>query len=283
MKDEICNVLDEANFFEQQGYEKTSSQIVSLAKSVDNKQTTSIKGILDAVIKIGETFKMEFENAYPAGKDYRRKCYSQTQVIVFAGLMAVDKEQLPPPEYLVDLLKKMNQRDEYVNSLSKSLAELLQKDDRSSEESNNMFRDACTIYEQAIEGIFSSAAKILYFLMAKMGISLPETTASDGVWDIWHNFEKSHLEIPIFLENWPEKNSIRNAIAHSQNQYDPILDSVHFVSRDKVGKITYESPDAMTFSDFFAMWMQIADAIDSLRYSMRLYGIFQSLAIASFP
>jgi hypothetical protein len=195
--------------------------------------------------------------------------------------MAIDKEQKPPPEYLLALMKKMNQRDEYVNSLTKSLAELLQKDRRTTDESKNMFRDACTIYEQVIEGIFSSTVKILYFLIKKMGVDLPESKETDTVWDIWHNFEKAHLEIPIFLENWPEKNNIRNAIAHSQNQYDPILNRVHFISKDKTGKITYESPDSMTFSDFFAIWMQIADAIDSLRYSMRLYGIFQSLVIAS--
>ena len=283
MKDEICNILDEANFFEQRGYNETSSQIVSLAKAVDNGQVTSVKGILDAVIKIGESFKLEFENANPTGKDYRRKCYSQTQLIVFAGLIAVDKQQTPPPEYLLALLKKMNQRDEYVNSLSKSLPDLFQKEIRTSEESLKMFRDACTIYEQAIDGIFSSAVKILYFLMEKMGVEMPKSNEAGTVWDIWHNFEKANVEIPVFLEGWPEKSSIKDAITHSQNEYDPILDRVHFVSKNNAGKITYESLDSMTFSDFFAIWMQIGDAVDCLRYSMRLYGIFQSLVIASSP
>jgi hypothetical protein len=283
MKDEICNVLDEANFFEQRGYDKTSSQIVSLAKAVENGQVTSVKGILDAVIKIGESFKLEFENANPTGKDYRRKCYPQAQLIVFAGLMAVDREQTPPSDYLLELLKKMNQRDEYVNSLSKSLAELFQKENRTSEESLKMFREACSIYEQAIDGVFSSAVKILYFLMEKMGVEMPKSNETGTVWDAWHSFEKANVEMPVFLESWPEKSSIRNAIANSQNEYDPILDRVHFVSKDNAGKITYESPDSMTFSDFFAIWMQIGDAVDSLRYSMRLYGIFQSLVIASNP
>jgi hypothetical protein len=180
----------------------------------------------------------------------------------------------------------MNQRDEYVNSSSarcKSLSMLLQKDNRTFEESMNMFRDACTIYEQAIEGIFSSAVRILYFLIVENGQGvIPESNETLTVWDIWHNFEKAHIDIPFFLENWPEKNHIRNAIAHSQNQYDPVRDRVHFLTRDtKTGKITYESPNNMTFSDFFALWIQIADAVDSLRYSNRLYGIFQSLVIAS--
>jgi hypothetical protein len=197
--------------------------------------------------------------------------------------MKIDRTQKPPPEYLIALLKKMNQRDEYVNSLSKSLAILLEKDNRTFEESMNMFRDACTIYEQAIEGIFSSAVKILYFLIAEnsQGV-IPEPNEAFSVWDIWNNFEKAHIDQPVFLENWPEKNHIRNAIAHSQNQYDPVLDKVHFLTRDiKTGKITYESPNNMTFSDFFALWIQIADAIDSMRYSHRVYGIFQSLVIAS--
>jgi hypothetical protein len=277
---EICNVLDEASFFEQQGYQRTASQISELAIRVEQKKICALKDVFGEVIKISDTFRSEFEEAYPIGKEYRKKCFSQTQLIVFGGLIAMDKTQLPPPEFLLELLKKMNQRDDYITSLSKSLSVLLQKSNPTAQESKEMFRDACTIYEQSIEGIFSSAIKIMYFLIEKMGVCIPEFQENNTVWDIWNNFEKAHVDLPVILENWPEKNHIRNAIAHSQNHYDPVLDKVNFFNLGETGKVTYESPKEMTFSDFFEIWMQITDAIDSLRYSMRLYGIFQSLGIA---
>jgi hypothetical protein len=278
MNNNICKVLDEAKFFEQQGFARTASQIIKLTGQVEQKEISSIGNIMVEVIKIGETFSSEFENTYPIGKEYRKKCFPQTQLIVFRGLIAIDKTQQPPPDYLIKLLNKMNTRDEYVNSLCKNLSLLLLKENRTFEESKEMFRDACTIYEQSIEGIFSSAVKILYFLMEKMNLPIPESNEVQTIWDIWHNLEKAHVEPPLFLENWPEKNSIRNAIANSQNQYDPNSDRVNFIDYDKSGKVTYESND-MSFSDFFKIWMQVSDAIDSLRYSMRLYGIFQSLAM----
>jgi len=278
LNEEICKVFDSANFFEQQGYEKTASQINELAIRVEQKKNREVKTILGEVLKISNTFSSEFETPPPIGAEYRKKCFPQTQLITFGGLMAMDKEQLPPPEFLINLVKKMNEQDDYINSLSKSLSVLLSKDNRTPEEDKEMFRVACTIYEQSIEGSFSSTAKIMYFLMEKMGVGIPEFKQSDTVWDIWNNLEKAKVDIPVFLENWPEKNHIQNAIANAQNQYDPNLDRVHFINKDRDCKITYESPDDMTFADFFEIWMQVADAIDSLRYSMRLYGIFQTLA-----
>ena len=278
MNQNISNVLDEVKFFEQQGYCKTASQIIKLVGQVEQKEVSSIGNIMVEVIKIGETFSFEFENTYPIGNEYRKKCFTQTQLIVFRGLIEIDKTQKPPPDYLIKLLNKMNARDEYVNSLCKSLSLLLLKENRTFEENKEMFRDACTIYEQSIEGIFSSAVKILYFLMEKMNFPIPESNEKQTIWDIWNNLEKAHVEMPLFLENWPEKKSIRNAIAHSQNQYDPAMDKIKFINYDKQGKVLYSRND-MSFSDFFKIWMQVADAIDSLRYSMRLYGIFQALAM----
>ncbi|PVX25221.1 MAG: hypothetical protein CW716_08405 [Candidatus Bathyarchaeum sp.] len=282
MDEVICKIFDEANFFEQQGYEKTASQTNELAIRVEQKKIRDVTTILGEVLKIGNTFSSEFEALSPFGAEYRKKCVPQTQLIVFGGLMAMDKEQLPPPEFLINLIKKMNAQDDYINALNKSLAALLSKNNRTPEESQEMFRDACIIYEKSIEGSFSSAAKIMYFLMQKMDDCITEANETQTVMDICSNLQKAKVNIPVFLENWPEKNHIRNAIAHAQNQYDPILDRVHFVNKDRDDKITYESPVDMTFEDFFEIWMQVADAIDSLRYSMRIYGVFQTLAMYHF-
>jgi len=278
LNEEICKVFDAGNFFEKQGYEKTASQINELAIRVEQNKNRELKTILGEVLKISNTFNSEFEAPPLIGAEYRKKCFPQTQLITFGGLMAMDKEQLPPPEFLINLVKQMNEQDDCIDALSKSLSVLLSKDNRTTEEGKEMFRVACTIFEQSIEGSFASAAKIMYFLMEKMGVGIPEFEQSATVGDIWSNLEKAKVDIPVFLESWPEKNHIRNAIAHAQNQYDPNLDRVHFINKDTDGKITYESPDDMGFADFFEIWMQVADAMDSLRYSMRLYGIFQTLA-----
>jgi hypothetical protein len=280
MKEEICKTLDQANFLEQLGYVKTASQIVSLAKAVDQKEISSIGEIVKKIFAISETFSNEFAETDPIGGEYGKRCFLQTNEIIFGAFLTINSQNLPMPQELTSLLENINKKDDFSDSAGKSLAILLHKADRSIEENRKMFLDACTVYEQSFEGIYASALKLLFRLMSFTGSEIPEVDQISDVYSIYRSFEKARIEIPVFLEGWPEKNNIRNAIAHSQNNYDPILDQAHFVSQNpKTGEVTCDKK--MSFSDFFAIWMEVADAIDSVKYSMRLFGIMDSLCIAS--
>jgi hypothetical protein len=281
MKEEICKTLDQANLFEQQGYYKTASQIVSLAKAVDQKEISSTGKIVEKILAIKEIFGNEFAEADQIGSEYRRRCFLETSNVIFGAFLAINSQNLLTPPELTSFLGNVTKQDDFIISADKSLAALLHKPDRFLEENRDMFCYACIIYEHSISGKYASAVKLLFRLMSFTGFEVPEIEQVNDIWAIYRSFKKAHIEMPTFLEGWPEKNSIKNAIANAQNKYDPILDQAHFVSQNpKTGEITYDKK--MSFADFFAIWKQVADAIDSVRYSISLFGIMDSLCIASF-
>jgi len=279
MLDEIiCEVIDCSIHFENQGYFKTATQIVSLAKLVDEKKISSIKEIIEETFKIAKTFCYEFAQSSSIGKSFRKRCYIQTQEIIFTTLLSVDSNKLVLSPELSQFAEKMNNSDRSINPMSASMSDLFRKQNKTFEEKINLFSQACFTYQIALEGIFSQVIKQLYGLMCVANGKTPVYANNDtsAVWNVFHNFEKDFGFELVAIENWPEKSSLRNAIAHAQAQYDPILDLTHFHTQDlKTGQTTYEKD--MSFNEFFTIWMEVADAIDSLRYSIRLYGILQSL------
>jgi hypothetical protein len=276
MDDEICNVIDQASFFEEQGYFKTAEAIVALVKIVDKKQI-SPQMAFETVQTISSLFSNEFTNIIELGKPYRKKCFIETCAIVFHGYMIIDSGQMPQPEEFKSFIEQMNKRDTIIGPMSGSFGELLSKNNRTNQESVNMFSQACFTYTQGV-GILLPVAKLLYGLINIIAGTPPKYGLCDEIWDEYHFLEKAK-KIPVSLEGWPEKNAIRNAISHYQADYDPNLDLAHFVAKEpKTGKITYDK--TMNFIEFYKIWMQVADAQDALIYSMRLYGIWQDLAVS---
>jgi hypothetical protein len=280
LDEEICNIIDDTVHFEQQGYNRTATQIISLAKSIDKKQILSIEELSGRISLIYDIFNDEFAKIYPIGKDYRKRCFTQTQQITLKAFLLMKSQHVDIPAEYSQFMNKMGSTDDSINPMSKTLRKLLIKPNRSKEESINMFSQACFTYQIALEGIFSQLVKLLYGLMSIVNGKIPKYSENDTsfIWQVYHNFEKEFSLKPVFLERWPEKSSLRNAIAHAQAQYDPVLDIAHFFSKDSTTGQTYDRN--MSFKEFFAIWMEVADAVDSFRYSIRLYGIMESLLYA---
>ena len=83
-----------------------------------------------------------------------------------------------------------------------------------------MFCQECFSYQVALEGVFSQVIKQLHGLMKLAKGQTPEYSKGDTayIWSVYRNSEKEFSENIVALENWPEKSSIRNAIAHVQAQ-----------------------------------------------------------------
>lgn len=268
--------MDQASFFKQQGYYSTASEILALSNAISNKQIDH-RHTFERVQQISDTFSDEFANIIELGRNYRKRCFTETRRIVFNGFALADSgKTIMPPEFGC-FIDQMNKRDEVINPMSESFGELFVKKGRSNRESIKMFSEACHTYTQGI-GILLPTAKILYGLICMIEGNSPQYSLGDEIWTEYHNLEKAN-KIPIALENWPEKNNIRNAISHYQADYNPETDEAHFIAKEpKSGKVTYDK--TMSFLSFYEVWMQVADAQDSLRYAIRLYGILQDLAVS---
>jgi hypothetical protein len=279
MTTDESSVEQNVRFLNEQGYYRTAKEILTSAKVVGANQISKPNQVFERMFEIFNIFAEEFAAIAPIGEDYRRRCYGQTQIIVLEAFLALKDKKIDLPAEYCSYLKKMNTSDDNINALSEALANLYTKRKRSFEESQMMFNYACYIYQVAIEGIFSQLAKTLYgFLSIRDGkIPEPEELNIALVWKIYHKCEKDFGMVPVFLENWYEKSSIRNAIAHAQANYDPSLDAAHFVAQDsKTGQI-YDK--TMSFEEFFVIWMEVADAIDSFRYSMRMQDILDEIVL----
>jgi hypothetical protein len=202
------------------------------------------------------------------------------QIIVLQSLRSLRERGLNfPDEYRV-FIDKMNSSDENIKPMSKLLANYITNPNLSIDDKQVMFRSACDIYLDAVQGIFDELTKLIYALTtiseSKIIPNSEELNSSKKIWKIYRVCKKNFGIKPVFLKNFKEKRYIRNAIAHSQAKYDPKLDQAYFISIEpETGKIIYDGK--MTFAQFFIIWLEIADAIDAFRYTMRLIGVMEDL------
>ncbi len=275
MKNEIDSIKKNEKFLKEQGYLRTAKRIGELTNQVISGNTSKF----GAVIQFNDIFKIfdkEFEEITPIGHKYRRRCFRESWVVLLQSVTSLQKKGLDMPAEYSIFFDKMNACDDSINSMSGQLAKLLKKQNRSKSESEIMFSSACYTYQVAVEGIFGELARLLYALLSiSEGTTIPSSKelSSEHVWKIYRECEKSFGIKPVFLENWKEKSEIRNAIAHAQAQYNPVLDRAHFVSKNRDTGEIYDK--TMSFSEFFVIYLEIADAIDAFTYSVRLLSVMQ--------
>jgi hypothetical protein len=244
-----------------------------------NKQITGIEEISEGLIEVFSTFRAEFRDIIPFGRTYRKKCFNEISIIILKSLTNLQgkKVGLGLLDDYLPFVERMNKQDAVINSSSGFFGRLYAKGNRTREESEIMFNTACITYQVVLEGIFSELIRILYAKMkvaSDKKVPSSEVLSSSNIWKIYRKCEEEFAIKPIFLENLPKKINIRNAIAHAQTNYNSSIDQAHFISKEN-GIIIYDK--LMTFSEFYEIWMQIADAIDSYRYIMRFLDAIDNL------
>jgi hypothetical protein len=275
---------DHIDFLSDQGYVGTAKGITELIDKILTDQIATAEELSKKVIKLFDVFAVEYKNSCPIGRTYRFKCFREAHLIVlraYANLSDPSPNSLPM-EYLV-FLEKMNKTDDQIASMARLLSQLINNQKRTQADSELMFSTACHIYLISLEGIFGELAKLVFGLLhiaEGTNVLSVEELNDDHVWKIYRKCETELGIKPVFLERWKLKSEIRNAIAHAQAQYNPNTDRAHFYSKNShTGEIFEES---MTFRQFFAIWLEVADAEDALRYSLRLMEIATILRILHF-
>lgn len=276
MLEELCIALDEAGFFKQYYFYETASRIEALATAVNNKKLSS-KEIIEEVFSIIEVFTNEFTNIIPDGRQYRKRCYVQTQQIALKAYLLINKNRMDLPNEFEQFKNRIEQTDGTINPMAQLLAALRTKPNRTNAENSIMFSSACYIYNQALEGIFSQVVKQIYGLLCLSEAKPPQYLENDTsfIWNFYRNCEKDFKLKPVILEGWYEKSSIRNAIAHSQVSYDSSIDLVQLYAKNSNTGQIYDK--RMSFREFFNIWIEVGDAIDSFRYSTRMLLVLNAL------
>ena len=266
-------------YLRENRYRKTSKLIVSLEREVKKENCEQV----EFVERLGPLFCVfgeEFETIAPIGQSYRKRCFEEVSVVV---LKALGNENDTKSELSAEtdcFLDRMHEMKKSIDPTMELCWTLYGKPDRSNPEGFLMFQSACQIYLITVEGVFDEVVKILHrFIEAPTdGKGRPENFKGANVWKILRVCKQVFGIDPVFLENWQEKNDIRNAIAHAQAQYCPEQNKIHFFSEDSVSKRIYDR--TMSIKEFLAIQLELIDAIDCFYYAIMLFDMVRLLTLA---
>lgn len=271
MNEQIDEILQIAKFLDEQHYPKTSTTIISLVEMLARKKKiVGFENFAKRVASIVGIFRDEWVNILPFGQDYRGACFDEALMTLLQALNNLGEKSKEISTEFMQFMSRIDEIDESIKPMSELFANLLVKRDRSMQDSLVMFHSACYIYLIGVEGIFDDLVKMLYILAeaSKGNIRRFEEVEVDNIWNIRSAYKQLFGISPVFLERWQEKGDIRNAIAHAQARYYPKTNRVHFRSVNiKDGRIFDKTMD---FDEFQALHMEIIDAIDSFKYSLRI-------------
>jgi hypothetical protein len=268
MNEQIDELIRIAEFLDEQHYSKTSMTIVSLTEMLRKKRKTlGSEDFARRVASIPSIFRDEFAEFCDIGQDYRRRCFDEVLKILLESVNRLGERSALSGE-LSQFISRMEEIDKNITPMAILFANLLVKKDRSSQESLVMFHSACYIYLIGVEGIFEDLTRMLCALVetSKGYECRLEKLKRAHVWDIRRVFKQLFGFCPVFLEKWQDKKAIRNAIAHAQAEYSPVINLVRFRSINEGGIFD----KTMTFEEFQALHMETIDAIDSFKYSLRI-------------
>ena len=262
-------------------YAKTSELIISLAEKLEKQESSLDPGVFQQRIgPLFDVFKNEFTVSCSIGQSYRRRCFEEVTIMVLKALRSVNDTNNELLAETNNFMERMHGVKQSVEPMMELFIRLYAKPTRSNHESSIMFHSACQSYLITVEGVFDELAKTLYRFIEVLGEDDPKfkELSSANVWSILRGCKQIFGVHPVFLENWQEKNDIRNAIAHAQAEYRPKENKVHFSSEDSKTKRIYDR--TMSFEEFLAIQFELIDAIDSFYYAIELFRVMNLLALA---
>lgn len=252
------DIVSTAEVFRNQGYTKTVSDVLEYCKILDG---TTVPLLGDFVKRLNSTFgilEKDFSESLPFGKDYRKRCFEDTKVIIINALKkspSVFKQSLL---IINPLLKRMNEAREMASSIAEGLVNITEKKMR--------FHLYCYTYLIIFEGLFDELIRMLYFLN---NLSVGKTPI------IFQKLEKMEVkEIyplfkPVSLENWKEKKHIRNAIGHVTAHYDVIKNEIQFIDKFKNKYWT----ETLSFNEFIEKGAELDASVMAFMYVFLLLRI----------
>ncbi len=279
----LSEVRKSARYFEAHNYPKTSRLILSLAEKIDEHNgRLEYDTLSQELVLLPNTFKEEYELIIPFGQDYRKRCFEETWLIVISAMNVAENKQEELLAETNSFMKQMHQVKRDMAPSAGLMMKLYGKTKRSEQEGLLMFRLTCDEYEQAMEGVFNHLAKTLCVFIKILSTNNPDYKEINkaNTYRIRDALKQIFGVSPVFLENWDEQKAIRNAIAHSQAKFFPKENKARFFTLDGYDKTKILYDKTMTFEDFFNIYMQLVDAIDSFYYAIELVRVMTLLVTA---
>lgn len=273
-------IREAAKNLQMNRYTKTSELIISLMENSGKHQGNLEKDFFGHRIgQLFEVFKNEFAVSCPIGQSYRRQCFEDVAKIVLKAFSHEKNTNNGLSAEINSFMDRMHEVKQSIEPMMDLFMDLYSKSDRSDQESLRMFHSASQSYLVTVEGVFGELAKTLYQLILRTrGEEFKSKDLQNAhVWAILRGCKQIFGIRPIFLENWQEKNDIRNAIAHAQTQYLSRENKCHFWSIDRTSKRIYDR--TISFKEFLAIQLELIDAIDSFYYSIELFRVMKLLAL----
>lgn len=274
-------IREAARNLRENRYIKTSELIISLVETLEKQGNSEAHVLEQGIGPLFEVFEDEFAISCPIGQSYRRRCFGEVAKIVLKAFYLENNANNSLSAEINSFMDRMHEVKQSIGPVMDNCMRLYSKRDRSDQKSSIMFHSETQSYLNTVEGVFDKLAKTLYwFIQILRGDeSKSEGLQDANVWAILRGCKQIFGFQPVFLENWQEKNDIRNAIAHAQARYSSKEDKCHFWSTDRTSKRLYDR--TMSLEEFLAIHLELIDAIDSFYYAIDLIRAMQLLALLS--
>jgi hypothetical protein len=269
-KRRLDDIAGMVTLFKTKGYTKTAEAIIDFSKILEKDKLPD--DVLDRLDFVFNVFEQEFIDGLPVGKDYRFRCITEIKGMIFKAVGRTFPDTNKALIIIFPLVERLKEGKMILNDIAPILSEGKMKDRKV------LFYIQCYAYIVTIEGIFDELARILYFLSVVSKNDIPEIQKIQamGVWDILEKLGKT-----VFLENWSEKNHIRNAIGHARASFDLEKNQIRFVDIEpKSGKTTYDQTKSL--ESFIELALQLEDSVEAFVYTMTLLRLYD-LIVASNP
>jgi hypothetical protein len=266
----LADISDMAKLFEAKGYTKTAGAIVAFSRILEQDKIPP--DVLDQLDSVFNVFEQEFVVNLPVGKGYRQRCIEEIRRIIFQAVGRTFPDTNKALLVLLPLLGRLKEGKVFLGSVAPLLSNGKIND------RNVLFHIQCYAYLVTVEGIFDELARVLYFLTIVSKNSVPKIQDLEAlsVWEV-----SARLGTTVLLDNWTEKNHIRNAIGHARASFDAEKNEIHFLDIDpRSGKTTYD--ERKTLESFIELGLELEDSVDAFVYTMMLLRLYD-LIVSSNP
>lgn len=255
-----------AELLKKKGYRETADKILEFAEILkEEKVPTDFLKKLDDLFNL---FQTEFEKLPYVGQDFRKRCYEEVKNLVFKAIGRMKSDFAQAILGLYPSLEVLNHGKRITGEIANELSRKHIEDD------NVVFHLYCFAFLIEVEGIFDELARILYFfeVVDKKKIPTSQELSNMNAWKVLKGFKTP----PVFLENWAEKKSIRNAIGHANVFYDSSKKEARFINApagyDKI----------LTVNQFMEIFLQLEDSVSAFTYIMILLKLYD-LIVSETP
>lgn len=243
---------DLSDAFREKGYVETSQKIIEFSKILDmQKIPQDFENRWISVVS-------QFEKEFARGNKFRAQCLNDVAKIIVTAIKNIGKDFPTKLLEIYNLFRNMRIGKYTIEKIGNIINNL-----KGSKFMEERFYLLCFAYLITIEGIFDDCVRILFFLwMNSRGLSLKFQQVKEmKVKDISEQFVQNGF-LPIFLQNWEEKNHLRNSIGHARFEFDSNKNLMRFIDFNPWKNIvTYDH--FLSFNQFAEIGLEIEDTVEA--------------------